>query len=288
MRLGAVVIGAAIVAGSTQWPGAAAQQPAAPAAAAQARTPRSLAPIDLTGYWVSIVNEDWRWRMMTPPKGDYASIPLSAEGRKAADAWNYEQEPSAANACKPFGIGGIMRMPGRVHITWQDETTLKLEFDAGTQTRLLHFSAPAPAAVPTWQGDSMAAWEIAGQQAAVDRNGIPVAPAAGRGSAEAPRGRAAGQAPRGGSLRVSTTNFKPGFLRKNGVPYSEKASIQEYFDRVTYPNGDTVLLVRTVIEDPQYLQMPFITSTHFKLEPSGAKWKATPCAIDPPVVRPVP
>jgi hypothetical protein len=290
MRLRALIngvigtAGAVLVAGITQWPGAAAQQPAAPAAVPQARTPRSIAPIDLTGYWVSIVTEDWRWRMMTPPKGDYASVPLSADGRKAADTWNYEQEQSAANACKPFGVGGIIRMPGRLHITWQDETTLKLEFDAGTQTRLLHFAASAPSAGPTWQGDSAAAWEIAGQQVDVDRNGIPVAPAAGgRGRG----GRAAGDTPRGGSLRVSTTNFKAGFLRKNGVPYSEKAAVQEYFDRVTYPNGDTVLLVRTVIEDPQYLQVPFITSTHFKLEPNGAKWKPTPCAIDPPVVRPV-
>ena len=70
------------------------------------------------------------------------------------------------------------------------------------------------------------------------------------------------------------------------MPYSDQASIVEYFDRISYPNGDEVLLVRTVVEDPQYLQVPFITSTNFKREPSDAKWKATPCAIDPPVERP--
>jgi len=86
---------------------------------------------------------------------------------------------------------------------------------------------------------------------------------------------------------VTTTNFRPGFLRKNGVPYSATASITEYVDRIAYPNGDVVLLVRTAVEDPQYLQLPFLTSTHFKLEPNDSKWKATPCAIDPPVVRPV-
>jgi hypothetical protein len=113
---------------------------------------------------------------------------------------------------------------------------------------------------------------------------VAPAPAGGRGRGG--RGGAAQQPPRGGALRVTTTGFKPGFLRKNGVPYSEKASIAEYFDRISYPNGDEVLLVRTVVADPQYLQGPFITSTNFKREPSDAKWKATPCAIDPPVERP--
>ena len=168
---------------------------------------------------------------------------------------------------------------GALHITWQDDRTLKLEFDAGTQTRLLHFGAAPASAAPSWQGDSTAAWEFAGG-VETDRNGIPTASAAGRG------GRPRADAPKGGSLRVTTANFLPGFLRKNGVPYSDKARIEESFDRVTYPNGDTVLLIRTVIDDPVYLQLPFITSTHFKLERDGSRWKPTPCRIDPPVVRP--
>lgn len=263
-----------------------AQRGAPPAAPAEApQTPQSMAPIDLVGTWVSVVSEDWRWRMMTPAKGDYASVPINDAGRKAADGWNYAAEQTPDNACKPFGVGNIVRMPGRLRISWQDPTTLKLEFDAGTQTRLLHFVAGQPAGGPTWQGHSQAAWEIAGQQIEVDRNGTPVV-AAGGGRGRGGRGAAAAQ-PRGGSLRVTTTNFRPGFLRKNGVPYSGAASIAEYVDRIAYPNGDVVLLVRTAIEDPQYLQLPFLTSTHFKREPNDAKWKAAPCAIDPPVVRPV-
>jgi len=242
-------------------------------------TPRSLAPIDLTGYWVSIVNEDWRWRMLTPPKGDISSVPVNAEGRRATEAWDYAREQTADNACKPFGVGGLTRMPGRLHVTWQDDRTLKLEFDAGTQTRLLRFGQAPPSPAPTWQGDSAAAWEFAGG-VETDRNGIPAATAAGRGA------RPRADAPKGGSLRVTTTNFRPGFLRKNGVPYSATAKIEEYFDRITYPNGDTFLLVRTVVDDPVYLQLPFITSTNFKLEKDGSKWHPTPCAIDPPVVRP--
>jgi hypothetical protein len=242
-------------------------------------TPRASAPIDLTGYWVSIVNEDWRWRMMTPPKGDYASLPLTPQARKAADSWDYAKEQGTEDACKPFGVGGLIRMPGRLHITWQDDVTLKIEFDAGSQTRLLYFDARQGGATRTWQGHSQATWERAGL-GPVDRNGIPAG--GGRGGRG---GRGRGD-PQGGSLKVVTTNFKAGHLRKNGVPYSENATIEEYFDRLNYPNGDVILLVRTTIQDPLYLTMPFLTSTNFKREPDGSKWKPTPCAIDPPVVMP--
>jgi len=280
---GGPVLRTAAVAGISVWLTGlllAQQPPATPPAA----SPQSIAPIDLTGTWVSVVSEDWRWRMMTPAKGDYASLPLSDAGRKAADAWDYQVSQTPENACKPFGVGNIMRMPGRIRISWQNPSTLKLDFDAGTQTRLLNFVAGQAPAEPSWQGYSVATWEIAGQQVEVDRNGIPVAPAPAGGRGRG--GRGAAQPPRGGALRVATTNFRPGFLRKNGVPYSAQASIVEYFDRISYPNGDEVLLVRTVVEDPQYLQVPFITSTNFKHETSDAKWKATPCAIDPPVERP--
>jgi hypothetical protein len=268
--------------------GLAAQQPPAPpagqapAAPAAPRTPRTLAPIDLTGYWVALITEDWRWRMMTPPKGDYASVPLNDEGRRVADTWNLAKDEAAGLGCKPYGVGNIMRMPGRLHITWQDDTTLKVEFDAGTQTRLLHFAEPPANKGPkTWQGYSAASWQIGGQALNVDRNGIPNGPSPGgrRGGPPTP--------PRGGSLYVVTTNFRDGYLRKNGVPYSDNASITEYFDKVgPEPNGDVVLLVRTVVEDPKYLQVPFITSTHFKLEKDGAKWNPSPCKIDPPAEVP--
>jgi hypothetical protein len=183
-----------------------------------------------------------------------------------------------------------MRMPGRMHITWQDDTTLKVEFDAGTQTRLLKFGAAGAAAdksPKTWQGNSLAAWQIAGQALNLDRNGIPNGPSPGGGGGGGRRGGGPAAPPRGGSLYVITTNFREGYLRKNGIPYSENASITEYFDKVgPEPNGDVILLVRTVVEDPKYLQVPFITSTHFKLEKDGAKWNPSPCKIDPPAVVP--
>jgi hypothetical protein len=266
------------------------------APAAAPRTPRTAAPIDITGYWVAVITQDWRWRMLTPPKGDYASVPMNDEGRRVADSWNLPKDEAAGLACKPYGIGNIMRMPGRMHITWQDDTTLKVEFDAGTQTRLLHFDAtPAKPGPPTWQGYSAAQWQIAGQQLNLDRNGIPNGPspggvgggpgAGGGGGGGGRRGGArGGPPPTGGSLFVNTSDFREGYLRKNGVPYSAGATITEYFDKVgPEPNGDVILLVRTVVDDPKYLQMPFITSTHFKLERDGSKWNPSPCKIDPPV-----
>ncbi len=259
------------------------------------KPPRAMAPLDLVGTWVSVVSEEWRWRMVTPAKGDLESVPLNDAGRKLANTWTYQSKPDAETACKPFGAGSIMRMPGRLRFSWADDSTLKLEFDAGTQTRLLKFAPTGPATVarttpakatapsaPSWQGTAVATWEYAGATN-VDRNGIPTAQ--GRGSLIGGAGRGAVDPSRGGSLKVVTTNLKAGYLRKNGAPYSAAAVITEYFDRLKYPNGDTWLNVRTVVEDPTYLTVPFITSTNFKLEPNDTKFKPTPCAIDPPVTR---
>ena len=210
--------------------------------------PRASAPIDLTGYWVSVVTEDWRWRMLTPPKGDYASVPINAEGRRIADTWDPAR--AAADGCKAYGAAGIMRMPGRLHITWDNDNTLKIEADAGAQTRLLHFDKSQPAAGATLQGRSIAEWEFIG----------------GRG----------GGGQRAGSLKAVTTNLRAGYLRKNGVPYSEDAVLTEYIDRLA-SSGSDWLTVITVVDDPKYLSQPFITSTHFKHEPDGSQWMPRPC-----------
>jgi hypothetical protein len=221
-----------------------------------ARTPQQAAPVDLTGYWVSLVTEDWRYRVVTPPKGDYTSVPLSPAGRKAADAWNPAQDEAGGEACRAYGAGGVMRLPGRLHITWQDDRTLKIETEAGTQTRLLAFAPSSPGA-PDWQGISRATW---------DRS-EPVIGGGFFGPAQSP----------GGSLKVVTTGMKPGYLRRNGVPYSASAVITEYFDRFTLPGGDALLVVQTEVVDPAYLSQPFWTSTHFKRQADATGWSPTPC-----------
>jgi len=246
----------------------AAQQPAP-------GTPRALSPIDLTGNWVSIVTEDWRFRMVTPPKGDYASVPLNGAARQVADKWDPAADEAAGNACKSYGAGNIMRTPGRLHISWQDDTTLKIETDAGQQTRLLHFTG-TPGGDPSWQGYSLASWEIAGGNpfgggGGGRGGGGGGGGGGGRGAAGPP------PAPRGGSLKVVTTRLKEGYLRKNGVPYSDSAVVTEYFDRHSESNGDEWFTVTTIVDDQKYLAQSFITSTHFKKEPDASKWYPSPC-----------
>ncbi len=245
--------------------------------------PEAAAPIDLTGYWVSIVNEDWRWRMVTPPKGDYASVPMSAEGRAVADRWTPEMD----GRCEAYGAGGLMRMPTRVRVSWQDDHTLKLETDAGTQTRLLHFAPAAgsePAVPPSsgrsLQGYSVATWEFAGGRGGPGGpGGRGGPPGAARGGPPPPGAGAARGGPpqRFGSLKVVTTNLREGWLRKNGVPYSESTTVTEYDDRFRSTNGDEWFFVTTVVNDPKYLAQEFVTSSHFKREPDGSKWSPSAC-----------
>src|SRR5206468_10724892 len=110
-----------------------------------------------------------------------------------------------------------------------------------------------PAGAATWQGNSIASWEVAGG-----------------------RGRGA---PTGGTLKVVTTGIRPGYLRKNGYPYSEKTTLTEYYDRTNEPNGDSWLIVTTVVNDPVYLAQEFIASTHFKNQPDATGWNPQPSTV---------
>jgi hypothetical protein len=201
-----------------------------------------------------------------------------------------------------------MRMPTRLNITWENDRTLKIDTDAGVQTRRLLFERPASPPAPSLQGLSIAEWErpgaggrggfggggggfgggpggagappgpppaLAGAPAGDGRGG------AGRGGPGGPGGppaRGGGPPTRGGDLKVTTTNLSGGWLRRNGVPYSDAATMTEYFDRFAVSGGDEWLVVTTVVSDPKYLTQEFVTSTHFKKEADGAKkWDPTPC-----------
>ncbi len=226
-------------------------------------TARAAAPVDFTGTWVSVVTEDWRWRMVTPARGDFASIPLNPEGRKAGEAWDPARDEKAGEQCRAYGAAGIMRLPTRLRINWQDDNTLKIETDEGMQTRLLRFGARAPEkAERTWQGFSIAQWEQ---------------PLRGSGT-PAPGLGAVRQGTQGRTLEVVTTQLRPGYLRKNGAPYSANAVVKEFFSLSKERNGDTWFVVTAIIEDRQYLTEPFVTSTNFKKIAGGAGWNPTPCS----------
>ena len=208
------------------------------------RTPKEAAPIDLTGYWVSIVSEDWRFRMLTPPKGDHPDFLLTPEGTKVADAWDPAKDQAEKDHCKAYGAANIMRVPGRFHITWADDRTLKIETDAGMQTRLLKFAGgpAAPAGPPSRQGNSTAAWERK-------------------------------------SLRVETSNLLPGYLQYNGVPHSGNLKMVEYFDVITEPGGEIWLIDDEVMTDPQYLVRSHKRSTHLRKQADNKGWDPQPCMV---------
>jgi len=219
----------------------------------QAQSPKAAAPIDLTGYWVSVVTQDWRWRMVTPAKGDYESVPITLEAKKVGDAWDPAKDEAAGEQCKSYGAPALMAVPTRLHITWQDEKTLQVETDAGMQRRRFHFDNwKSQDRAATWQGDSIAEWETARPARDV--------------------------VPKSGSLKVVTTHLRPGYLRKNGVPYSTNTVLTEYWDLTTERNRDQWITITSSVEDPQYLRQPWVTALHFKKEPDGAKWDPTPCS----------
>ena len=203
---------------------------------------RQSPPVDVTGNWVSYVTEDWRFRMITPPKGDYARVPLTPEGRKLADSWNPQADAASGDQCKAYGAAAIMRVPSRFRIAWQDENTLRVESDAGMQRRTFHFGAAAPPRERTWQGHSVARWDNSGP-----------------------------------TLTVTTTNMRPGYLRRNGVPYSADARAIEHFVVAPYVEGEQMLIVTTIVEDARFLARPFVVSSHFKRDKDPSKWNPTPC-----------
>ncbi len=220
------------------------------------------ARFDLTGYWVSVVTEDWRWRMLTAPTGDVGSIPANAASRKEAlkfDGSKYGPAWTNKIDCRAYYAGGLMRMPTRLHITWAGPDTLKIESDWGQQTRLLYFKqSDVPNAGPTPQGSSLATWQlpVQGPRGGFARGGGPVT---------------------GGRLQVVTTKLSPGWLQRNGVPYGEKAQVTEWFQLFEDSTGKVWFDVTTKVEDPQHLSSPYVTSTDFRKEPDGSKWSPHAC-----------
>ena len=197
--------------------------------------------------------------MLVPPKGDYSMLPLNPEGRKIADSWDLAKAKAETDQCKVYGPPALMRVPGRLNIHWTDDNTLQLDTDSGTQTRTFRFGGAAPPSgqAPSLQGILCGVVGIPGR--ARSRPGVP------KGT---------------GQLRVRTTQMSGGYLRRNGVPYSENASLDEYFDTFTEPNGDTWLVVTSIVTDPRYLTQPYTSTVPFKKIPDRQGWDPTPCKAD--------
>ncbi len=293
MDLRGVMGSAALVALLTCGQGALAAEPAQPGASSESPpSAEQAALVDLTGNWVSVIDEDWHYRMMTPAKGDYLEVPLNSAARKVAAEFNpllyggANYQWSAIIDCRAYGAPALMHMPARLHISWASPDMLRIQSDWGGQTRLLHFVPGAPygdvqtaargqaagaQAAASLQGYSVAVWQQpyrdnapAYQQAALRAAG-----------GTAPRGTMA--PPPGGALVVVTGNLAPGWLRRNGVPYSARTRVTEHYHAFKDPNGSDWFDVTTEVVDPEYLTRPFFTSSDFQRESDDSKWSPHPC-----------
>lgn len=248
---------------------------------------------DLTGYWVAVTGQDWRYRMMTPAKGDYRGVPINAAGRKIADSFDPAQyggdkyQTSAIIDCRAYGGASLLRMPTRLHISWADANTLKIESDWGEQTRLLNFIPDHPYAdgyqplqvqaqaagsnhASSPQGYSAAFWEQPYRYTASYFDRGP------RGGGGLGASAVNTQQP-GGNLAVVTSALTPGWLRRNGVPYGAQARVVERYQTFRDPTGAQWFNVTIEVTDPAFLTTPFITSADFLKEPDGSKWNPHAC-----------
>ena len=214
----------------------------------------------MSGYWVSVVGEDWRWRTF-PTRGDYGAVPLNQAARKIADGWDPARDEAAGDACKAFAAPSVMRIPGRLHVTWEDDQTLQIETDAGQQTRRFHFGAPPQMPAEDWQGSSKAEWDSGN----TGGGGLFF-------GAGAPTGGPSG------SLKVVTTRMKPGYATRNGVPFSATATLTEYFDLVKTKRGVEYLVLTSMLDDPAYLSQPMWTAVHFRKQPDATGFRPVPCS----------
>ncbi len=220
---------------------------------------KQAAPFDMSGYWVSVITEDWRYRMMAAEQGDVGAVPLNQAGRELAEAWNPSE--NYLESCLAFGGAGILRYPGRLHISWEDEEILRIDFSAGGQSRLLYFNdvLDAESMASSLQGYTNAMWYKEQQTQGLGLGRRPVT------SFE------------GGNLQSETRNLSPAFLYRNGVPYSDQATTNDYYRVIDTPNGDRWLIITSIVSDPVYLQQDWITSTNFKYESNGDNWNPIAC-----------
>lgn len=225
---------------------------------------REAAPIDVTGYWAALVTEDWQYRMIVPARGDTSWLPLNQRGLAVAASWDPVADEAAGEACKAYAAPAIMRLPTRLRISWQNDNALELETDTGTQRRVFRFDQTEPVGEPTWQGHSVARWDTATGGDRQRRIFEDVS----------------GSSPNAGALHVDTSHLRAGYLRKNGVPFSEQAFMTEYFNVLRGRDGERYLAVQTYVDDPVYLDRHYVRTYFFKPEPDGSNWNPTPCTAD--------
>jgi cyclase len=190
---------------------------------------------DLSGEWSARYHEDQEHRIPGPMLGDYTGLPINDAARLKADSWDASILSLREHQAKPHPSTYSLRGPANIRIRKEvdpvTQQTIAYElfgtFGQATRTIWLDGRTHPPAYAPhTWAGFSTGRWQ-------------------------------------GDMLTVTSTHFKAGWLQRNGVAHTDRATMTEHFIR----HGD-VLTVITIVDDPIYLEEPFIRSSNWVLNPA--------------------
>ena len=190
------------------------------------------AQVDFSGEWAPRLWEDQPERVPGPELGDYLGIPINEAARLRAESWDASIQTLPEWQCRPHSADYIWRGPSNLRISKEvdpisrETTAFHAEWLRSVDRAIYLDGRPHPPAdaLHTWAGFSTAKWN-------------------------------------GDVLTVTVTHLKEGYLRRNGLPRSDKATLTEHWIR----NGD-LLTVMTIINDPVYLTEPFVRTTDYELD----------------------
>src|ERR1700682_3329406 len=212
----------------------------------------SFAQNDFVGEWAARYHEDQTERIAGPDIGDYLGIPLNDAARLRADSWDASILTLPEWQCRPHPADYGTRGPANLRV-WKDvdpATQQVMSYHTHVQWQAQERTIwmddrphPAEDAPHTWQGFSTGKWE-------------------------------------GNQLTVITTHLKESYVRRNGVPRSDRAILIEHWIR----HGDYLTLV-SIIDDPVYLAEPFIRTTNWAFDP-GQAMEPYPCEVAEEIQRP--
>jgi hypothetical protein len=212
---------------------------------------RASAQVDLSGQWAARNHEDAIERVAGPDVGEYEGLPITPSNRMRADTWSASLWTVPEHQCIPHpsdygpNFSGL-RMWKDLDPVSMDVVAWHTEIAWMNPVRTIWMDGrphPPAYAAHTWQGFSTGVWE-------------------------------------GDMLTIETTHLKPGYVRRNGLARSEKATVREHFIR----NGN-VLTIVTIVTDPVYLTEPYIKSRNFVLDP-GYQIPPFPCSVEVEIDRP--
>jgi len=211
----------------------------------------AFAQVDFSGEWAPRFYEDQPERVPGPELGDYLGIPINDAARERGDTWQASIQTLDEWQCRPHSADYIWRGPSQLRITKEVDpvtrqiTAFHAEWLRSVDNVIYLDARPHPPdyAPHTWGGFATGKWE-------------------------------------GDTLTVTVTHLKEGYVRRNGLPRSDLATVTEHWMR----HGDFLTVV-TIVNDPIYLTEPFIRSTDYELD-LHQNVAPYPCGVVEEVDRP--